>query len=128
MLRVRLPWVAVLVTLATAVVLLFGPLWTTSVGENPLDRPSFAKDPQSVEKVLRLALPTVMVLASCAVALAGRARPGLAVAALLLFGYAVWQAPAPLPLWFAPALLLTAGSLVWVLVGERRRATAYPEN
>ena len=100
----RLAWVGALVTLAAAVVLLFGPLWTTAVGENPLER-----DPEiDVGAVLRLALPTVVVLASFAVALcSGRWRVA-GLVSLLVMGYAVWQAPAPLPVWFVPGLLLTA--------------------
>ena len=100
----RLAWVGALVTLAAAVVLLFGPLWTTAVGENPLER-----DPEiDVGAVLRLALPTVVVLASFAVALcSGRWRVA-GLVSLLMMGYAVWQAPAPLPVWFVPGLLLTA--------------------
>lgn len=99
----RLAWIGALVTLATAAVLLFGPLWDSALGENPLDRPP---DPD-ITAVLRLALPTVIVMAALAVALcAGRWRVAGAVA-LLLMGYAVWAAPAPLPLWFLPGLLLT---------------------
>ncbi len=100
----RLAWVGALVTLAAAVVLLFGPLWTTAVGENPLER-----DPGiDVGAVLRLALPTVVVLAAFAVALcSGRWRVA-GLVSLLVMGYAVWQAPAPLPVWFVPGLVLTA--------------------
>lgn len=107
----RLVWIGALVTLATAVVLLFGPLWTTAVGENPLER-----DPDpDVTAILRLALPTVIVAAGFAVALcAGRPRVG-GLVALLIMGYAVWQAPAPLPPWFVPGLVLTAAGYVVTL-------------
>lgn len=99
----RLPWVAVLVTLATAVLVLFGPLWDDARGENPLDRPSGV----DWEALLRLGLPTVMVAAALLVALALPRRPVVAGLGVLIFGYAVVQAPAPLPLWFLPALVLT---------------------
>lgn len=100
----RLAWIGALVTLLTAAVLLFGPLWDSAVGENPLER-----DPDpDLTAILRLALPTVIAMGSVAVAVcAGRWRIAGAVA-LLVMGYAVWQAPAPLPLWFLPGLLVTA--------------------
>ena len=116
-LRQRLPWLAVLVTLATAVVLLLGPLWSTAVGENPLERPRGVDLPA----VLRLALPTVFVLGSVAVALGDRRRWWLGALGLGIFGYAVTQAPAPLTLSFLPALALTAVAyLVSVLPAARR--------
>ncbi|AXH95226.1 hypothetical protein [Ornithinimicrobium avium] len=100
----RLTWLGALVTLAAAVVLLFGPLWTTAVGENPLERAPGI----DIGAVLRLALPTVVVLAAFAVALCtGRWRVAGAVP-LLVMGYAVLTAPAPLPAWFLPGLVLTA--------------------
>lgn len=100
----RLAWVGALISLATAAILLFGPLWDSAVGENPLER-----DPDpDLGAVLRLALPTVVVLASIAVALcAGRWRVAGAVA-LVIMGYAIWRAPDPLPVWFVPGLLVTA--------------------
>lgn len=116
--RERLPWIAVLVTLATAVVVLLGPLWSTAAGENPLERPSFANDPEALTRVLRLALPTVMVLASVAVALGDRRRWWLGALGLLVFGYAVLVAPAPLPVWFVPSLVLTGLAYVLTLRGR----------
>lgn len=113
--RDRLPWVAVLLTLATAVVLLLGPLWTTAAGENPLERPRGV----DLQAVLRLALPTVMVLASVAVALGDRRRWWLGALGLAIFGYAVAQAPAPLQLWFVPALVLTAVAYVVTVLPRR---------
>ncbi len=120
-------WIGALVTFAAAAALLFGPLWDSALEENPLDRPP---DPD-VTAVLRLALPTVIVMAALAVALcAGRWRIAGAVA-LVLMGYAVWVAPAPLPLWFLPGLLLTLAGYAVSLrqdrsgrsrAGERARA------
>lgn len=100
----RLAWIGALITLGTAAVLLFGPLWDSAVGENPLDR-----DPDpDLTAILSLALPTVIVLGTVAVALCvGRWRIAGAVA-LVVTAVAVWQAPEPLPLWFAPGVLLTA--------------------
>lgn len=112
----RLPWVAVLVTLATAGVLLLGPLWTTAAGENPLERAPGV----DYGAVLRLGLPTVMVLASAAVALAGARRWWLGGLALLVFGYAVLRAPDPLPAWFVPSLVLTAAGYAVLLAGRAR--------
>lgn len=113
----RLPWVAVLATLATAVLLLFGPLWDDAAGENPLQRPPGP----DWDVLLRLGLPTVVVAASLVVALALPRNLLVAVLGLLLFGYAVLWAPAPLAarepgsldvlLWFLPALALTAAGL-----------------
>jgi hypothetical protein len=112
----RLPWLAVLLTLATAVVLLFGPLWTTAEGENPLERPSGV----DWDAVLRLGMPTVVVLASLGVALAGRRHRLIGGVALLVLGYAVLRAPSPLPVWFVPSLLATtAGYAVLVASGPR---------
>ena len=122
MLRVRvgerLAWAGVLVTLVTAALLLFGPLWDSAVGENPLER-----DPDpDVTAVLRLALPTVVTMSSLAVALcAGRWRVAGAVA-LLVMGFAVWRTPEPLPLWFLPGLLVSAVGYVVSLGGTRRVA------
>ena len=98
-----LPWAAVLVTLATAGLLLLGPLWDTAEGENPLTRP----DP-ALADVLRLALPTVLVALAVAVAMLLPRRRAAAGVVLLVLAVAVLLAPSPLPLWFAPALLLTA--------------------
>lgn len=98
-----LPWVAVLATVVTAGLLLLGPLWDTAEGENPLTRP----DP-ALADVLRLALPTVLVALTVAVAMLLPRRRVAAGATLLALGVVVLLAPAPLPLWFAPALLLTA--------------------
>lgn len=100
----RLAWVGALVTLSAAAVLLLGPLWDSAVGENPLER-----DPDlDLTAVLRLALPTVVVMAAVAVALSvGRSRV-VGGAALLVMGAAVVLAPSPLPLWFAPGLAVTA--------------------
>ena len=102
--RERLAWVGVLVTLVTSAVLLFGPLWDSAVGENPL-----ARDPgPDYTAVLRLALPTVITLASLAVALcAGRWRVVGGVA-LVVMGVAVWFAPGSLSQWFVPGLVVTA--------------------
>lgn len=112
---VKLPWIAVLVTLAAAVVLLFGPLWTTSVGENPLDR----RGGVDYGLVLRLGLPTVMVLASLGAAIAGRRHRVIGAAALLVFGYAVWSAPLPLPGWFVPGLVLSVLGYGWLCWGAQ---------
>lgn len=111
----RVPWLAALLTLATAVVLLFGPLWTTAEGENPLERPSGV----DWEALLRLGMPTVVVLASLAVALAGRRRRLLGGVALLVLGYAVLRAPAPLPVWFVPGLLATTAGYAVLLASGR---------
>ena len=120
----RLAWIGALVTFVTAAVLLFGPLWDSAVGENPLDR-----DPDpDITAVLRLALPTVIVMASVAVALcAGRWRVAGAVA-LLLMGYAVWEAPEPLPLWFLPGLLVTALGYAVNLRSSRDAASSEAEH
>lgn len=107
-LRDRLPWVAVLLTLATAVAWLLGPGWSTAEGENPLERPTGIDLPA----VLRLALPTVMSLGAVVVALGDRRRWWLGVLGLVAFGVALLVAPAPLPLWFAPAGVLTAVAFV----------------
>ncbi|HSP59748.1 MAG TPA: hypothetical protein VLO09_01685 [Ornithinimicrobium sp.] len=98
-----LPWTAVLGAVATAGLLLLGPLWDTAEGENPLTRP----DP-ALADVLRLALPTVVVGLTVAVAMLLPRRRVAAGGVLLVLGAVVVLAPAPLPLWFAPALLLTA--------------------
>lgn len=100
----RLTWVGALVTLAAAAALLFGPLWDSAVGENPLTR-----DPDpDLTAVLRLALPTAVVLAAVVVAISGGRSRVAGGAALVVMGLAVWQAPAPLPAWFLPGLVLTA--------------------
>lgn len=98
-----LPWVAVLATVVTAGLLLLGPLWDTAEGENPLTRP----DP-ALADVLRLALPTVLVALTVAVAMFLPRRRAAAGVVLLVLAVAVLLAPSPLPLWFAPALLLAA--------------------
>lgn len=117
----RLTWVGALVTLAGAVVLMFGPLWTTAVGENPLRRAPGI----DLAAVLRLALPTVVVLAGFAVALcAGRWRLG-GLLGLLVMGSAVLLAPVPLPAWLAPGLALTAAGYavsLWRAGPSRRLA------
>ena len=129
--RSRLPWLAVLATLATAVVLLFGPLWDDAAGENPLLRPPGP----DWEAILRLGLPTVMVLGSLVAALALPRRRLVAGLGVLLFGYAVLWAPQPFAvrepgsldvlLWFAPALALTAlGYLLDLHDAWRRRRAA----
>jgi ABC-type uncharacterized transport system permease subunit len=112
----RLAWIGALVTLATAAILLLGPLWDSAVGENPLER-----DPDpDITAILRLAMPTVIVAAAVAVALcAGRWRVA-GGAALVLMGIAVWLAPSPLPLWFLPGLVVTAAGYV-VALGSRAR-------
>lgn len=115
----RLPWVAVLLTLATAVVWLLGPGWSTAEGENPLERPPGIDLPA----VLLLALPTVMVLAAVAVALGDRRRWWLGALGLAVFGVALLQAPAPLPLWFGPALAVTAVAYVLTLLARPQPAT-----
>lgn len=62
-----------LLTLATSVVLLLGPLWTTAEGENPLERPPGV----DYDAVLRLGLPTVAVAVAVVLAFAvGRRTPG----------------------------------------------------
>jgi hypothetical protein len=72
-LRDRLPWIVVLLTLATSVVLLLGPLWTTAEGENPLERPPGV----DYDAVLRLGLPTIAVAVAVVLAFAvGRRTPG----------------------------------------------------
>jgi hypothetical protein len=118
----RLPWIAVLLTLATAVVLMLGPLWSSAEGENPLERPPGV----DVDAVLLLGLPTVVVLASLAVALAGRERRVVGALALLVLGYAVLRAPAPLPVWFLPSLLATAAGYA-VLLASRGGAREAPD-
>lgn len=112
----RLPWLAVLVALATAVVLLFGPLWSTAEGENPLERASGV----DYGAVLRLGLPTVIVLASLGVALAGRPHRWFGALALLVLGYAVVVAPSPVGLSFAPAALLTLLGYAVTVTGRDR--------
>lgn len=113
----RLAWAGMLLTLVAAAVLLFGPLWDSAVGENPLKRPP---DPD-ITAVLRLALPTVIVMAAVAVALcAGRWRVGGGVA-LLVMAYAVWAAPAPLPLWFLPGAVVTGLGYAVASWRSRRR-------
>ncbi len=104
----RLTWIGALVCLGTAGVLLLGPLWDSAVGENPLQR-----DPEpDVTAVLRLALPTLVVLGAVATAVcAGRWRV-LGGVALLLTGYTVVAAPAPLTVWFLPGLVVTAAGYV----------------
>lgn len=103
-LRDRLPWIAALVSLGTAAILLFGPLWDDARDENPLLR---AAGPDW-EAILRLGLPTVIVAASMVLALALPRRILVGGLALLVLGYAVVRAPGTLSLWFVPALLLSA--------------------
>lgn len=120
-LRDRLPWIAVLVTLGTAAVLLLGPLWDDARDENPLLRPSGP----DWEAILRLGLPTLIVAASVVVALALPRRLLLGAAALLVALVAVVQAPGMLTVWFLPALVLTA--VAWALTANdvlRRRREA----
>ncbi|MGC5584772.1 hypothetical protein [Ornithinimicrobium sp. W1665] len=105
--QLLLPWTAVLVTVGTAGVLLLGPLWDTAEGENPLTRP----DP-AVADVLRLAVPTLVVALTVAVALLLPRRRVLAGVVLVALLALVLTAPTPLPLWFAPALVLTAAGYV----------------
>jgi hypothetical protein len=100
----RLPWVALLITVLTAAVLLFGPLWDDARGENPLDRPSGV----AWELVLRLSLPTLMVAGALLVALALPRSLVLAAAGVLVFGVALMASPSPWGWWFLPALVLTA--------------------
>lgn len=111
-------WIGALITLVTAAILLFGPLWDSALGENPLER-----DPDpDVTAVLRLALPTVIVMASITVAIcAGRWRVVGAVA-LVVTGYAVWRAPEPLSWWFLPGLLVTAAGYAVSLRRPRSHA------
>jgi hypothetical protein len=112
-LRRYLPWVAVLFALATAVMLLFGPLWADVTGENPLLR-----DPgPDYRAVLRLGLPTVVVAATLGVALALPARRWWAGVVLVLLAAVVLTAPEPLTLWFGPALVLTAAGWAAVSFG-----------
>lgn len=113
----RLPWWGALLTLVTAGALLLGPLWDDAAGENPLHRAP-GPDWQAIQ---RLGLPTVMVLASVAVALALPRRPLVGALALGVFGYAVLRAPDPLQLWFLPALLVTAAAYVVGVVAAWRR-------
>lgn len=104
----RLPWVALLLTVVTAAILLFGPLWDDPRDENPLDRPSGV----AWDLVLPLGLPTLMVAGALLVALALPRSLSLAAAGLLVFGGAVLVAPWPLPVWFLPALVTTAAAVV----------------
>lgn len=105
----------------TAGALLLGPLWDDATGENPLHRPPGP----DFQAILRLGLPTVMVMASLAVALSVPRRPLVGALALAVFGYAVLRAPEPLQLWFLPALVLTAGGyLLGALTAWRARAAA----
>lgn len=104
----RLSWVALTLTLLTAAALLFGPLWDDARDENPLDRPSGV----AWDLVLQLSLPTLMVAGALLVSLALPRSPGLAVVGVLLFGGALVVAPAPLPIWFLPALVVTAAAVL----------------
>lgn len=115
----RLPWVALLLSVVTAAILLFGPLWDDARDENPLDRPSGV----AWDLVLQLALPTLMVAGALLVALALPRRPALAVAGVLLFTGALVAAPWPLPLWFLPALLVTAAAVALALRPRSRQVS-----
>lgn len=103
----RLPWVALLLTVLTAAVLLLGPLWDDPRGENPLDRPEGV----DWDLVLGLGLPTVMVAGALLVALALPQRPLVATGGVLVFGAALLLAPASLRWWFVPALVVTAAAV-----------------
>ena len=83
-----LPWVAVLATVVTAGLLLLGPLWDTAEGENPLTRP----DP-ALADVLRLALPTVLVALTVAVAMLLPRRRAAAGVVLLVLAVALTMVP-----------------------------------
>lgn len=120
-LRDRLPWVAVLVTLATAAVLLFGPLWDDARDENPLLRPPGP----DWDAILTLGLPTVMVAAALGVALALPRHVLAGALGLVVLGYAVVRAPGTMTAWFLPALGITA--VAWALAARdllRRRREA----
>ena len=113
--RERLAWVGALVTLVASAVLLFGPLWDSAVGENPLARDSGP----DYTAVLRLALPTVITLASLAVALCAGSWRVIGGVALVVMGVAVWFVPGSLSLWFVPGLVVTAvGYAVTLRPGE----------
>lgn len=103
----RLPWAALLLAVLTAAVLLFGPLWDDARGENPLDRPSGV----AWDLLLRLALPTLVVLGVLVVALALPGSLLLAGLAVLFLGATLLLFPAPLSLWFLPALAVTAAAV-----------------
>lgn len=105
-----------LVTLATAAAWLLGPGWSTAEGENPLERPQGI----DVPAVLLLALPTLLVLATVLVALGERRRWWLGVIGLAGLGVLLLLAPAPLPLWFAPAAVLTVVAFAVSLSGTSR--------
>lgn len=111
----RLPWVALTLALVTAAVLLFGPLWDDARDENPLDRPSGV----AWDSVLQLSLPTLMVAGALLVALALPRSLGLAVVGVLIFGGALVAAPAPLPIWFLPALVVTAAAVLLAFWQQR---------
>ncbi|WP_131104846.1 hypothetical protein [Ornithinimicrobium sufpigmenti] len=119
----RLPWVALALTVLTAAVLLFGPLWDDARDENPLDRPGGV----AWEQVLQLSLPTVMVAGGLLVALALPRRVGLAAAGLVVFAVAFVAAPAPLPVWFLPALVLTVAAVAVAFWLRRQESSAARE-
>lgn len=112
-----LAWGGATLALLAAAVLLFGPLWHSAVGENPLLRPSGL----DLDAILSLALPTVVVMAGLVVALAGRRRIMGAVAVLVMAAGAL-LAPGSLPLWFAPAVLLVAAGYLLRLRQGRAEA------
>lgn len=115
----RLPWVALLLTVLTAAVLLFGPLWDDARDENPLDRPSGV----AWEQVLQLSLPTVMVAGALLVALALPRSVVLAGGGVLVFAAALVAAPAPVPVWFLPALVVTVAAVALAFWQQRHEAS-----
>lgn len=116
----RLPWAALALTVLTAAFLLFGPLWDDARDENPLDRPSGV----AWEQVLQLSLPTVMVAGALLVALALPRRVGLAATGLVVFAAALVAAPAPLPVWFLPALVVTVAAAAVAFWQQRQESSA----
>lgn len=111
---------ALALTVLTATLLLFGPLWDDPRGENPLERPRGV----AWEQVLQLSLPTVMVAGALLVALALPHSVALAGAGVLVFTVALVVAPAPLPVWFLPALVVTAAAVALAFWQQRQEAPA----
>lgn len=102
----RLPWIGVLLTLATAAVLLFGPLWDDARGENPMTRDTSPE--RNIELALPLALPALLVALAV---LAAVALPTRRVLAVLAAGVAVWvavTAPAPVMPVMLPGIAVVA--------------------